>query len=848
MARHLGIPQAFRSLGFVLLFALSLTIAGDVPEGDIRESRNPDAFEMLGYMEIWKQLQAEEEQWRQYEEAFRDHGFLIAGRGKETDIDLRHIGNLVADDPPEPIGLSGAAAGSSALAVGPSGNSVFVANDVSNTVSALAFDLSTNRATGAPGSPYPVGEFPKAIAVEPTGRFLYVSGDFGTAAFRIDVQTAALTPIATYPFPGSFPYSLAASRSFVFVKSFDFTTSKTTIHVLGIDQASGALSSKSSQEYTTGLPGPMVVTQEGRLLYTGDNSRLAGFVVGSSGELTPLTNVSYAAQGAVTAMAVHPRRPYLYVSSFGSPQDTLQAVRFDYLTGSAAPVGPAVAVDSDTEGIAVLPTGDSLYTSSPNTLTLSSFAVSRVDGTLTAIGSPAHLTDGGNSLAIRYTPGQAFAGIGVDYSEPVEVRGGTPPYHFSVVEGQLPQGITLDPSSGVLAGRPTQEQGAAFRIQVSDAKGSLSYQTYAMQTISPPPVPAAPDSLTAAALDPATVSLSWHDQAEGTAPFVLETSLDGGPFKEFEGTFPFMTSADQTGFSPATAYGFRVKAHSTGGDSAYSNVATVTTPAAAPTPCTSTATAGCVLNGRFKLEAMFQTPQGLVGQAHVVPLTPDTAYLWFFTETNVEAVVKVLSTCGINAHYWVFAGGLTNVRVALKLTDAQTGAFRTYENPIDNAFLPIQETKAFGTCGASPASADEASSSPAFEPPPLSEEAASWRLPSASASCTPGDAAMCLDGARFRVEATYLTKDGRTGPAHMVQVTPDTGYMWFFANTNVEAVVKVLSACGVNDHHWVFAGGLTDVDVQLTVTDTVTQAVKRYHNPQSTPFQPVQDTTAFECP
>jgi hypothetical protein len=47
----------------------------------------------------------------------------------------------------------------------------------------------------------------------------------------------------------------------------------------------------------------------------------------------------------------------------------------------------------------------------------------------------------------------------------------------------------------------------------------------------------------------------------------------------------------------------------------------------------------------------------------------------------------------------------------------------------------------------------------------------------------------------------------------------------------------------------VFAGGLTNVQVVLRVVDTETTAVRHYFNPQVTPFQPVQDTTAFAtCP
>src|SRR5205807_4105842 len=43
----------------------------------------------------------------------------------------------------------------------------------------------------------------------------------------------------------------------------------------------------------------------------------------------------------------------------------------------------------------------------------------------------------------------------------------------------------------------------------------------------------------------------------------------------------------------------------------------------------------------------------------------------------------------------------------------------------------------------------------------------------------------------------------------------------------------------------VFAGGLTDVNVVLTVRDTVTGTTRTYTNPSGTAFQPIQDTDAF---
>ncbi|MEP6801645.1 MAG: hypothetical protein ABJC07_06900, partial [Acidobacteriota bacterium] len=90
--------------------------------------------------------------------------------------------------------------------------------------------------------------------------------------------------------------------------------------------------------------------------------------------------------------------------------------------------------------------------------------------------------------------------------------------------------------------------------------------------------------------------------------------------------------------------------------------------------------------------------QGTSGQGRAVPLTSDTGYFWFFSSTNIEMVVKVVNGCGFNNRYWVFAGGLTNVEVMLTVTDTQTGAVKTYVNPANTAFLPIQDTTAFGTC------------------------------------------------------------------------------------------------------------------------------------------------------
>jgi len=60
---------------------------------------------------------------------------------------------------------------------------------------------------------------------------------------------------------------------------------------------------------------------------------------------------------------------------------------------------------------------------------------------------------------------------------------------------------------------------------------------------------------------------------------------------------------------------------------------------------------------------------------------------------------------------------------------------------------------------------------------------------------------------------------------------------------SAEVVIKVVDGRPVNNRFCVFVGGLTDV--VITVTDTQTGAVKTYTNPQGVAFQPIQDTNAF---
>ena len=114
--------------------------------------------------------------------------------------------------------------------------------------------------------------------------------------------------------------------------------------------------------------------------------------------------------------------------------------------------------------------------------------------------------------------------------------------------------------------------------------------------------------------------------------------------------------------------------------------------------------------------------------------------------------------------------------------------------------------------------------------------------------CIPSDTTLCLNDNRFMVEVDWRTQSD-TDSGRKFKLTSDTGYFWFFDPDNVEMVIKVLNACDFANRFWVFAGGLTNVEVDITVTDTETGTMNLYQNPLNQPFQPIQDTAAFNtCP
>ena len=251
------------------------------------------------------------------------------------------------------------------------------------------------------------------------------------------------------------------------------------------------------------------------------------------------------------------------------------------------------------------------------------------------------------------------------------------------------------------------------------------------------------------------------------------------------------------------------------------------------TPCASGPYGMCLSNNRFRVIASWVTPDGRSGPGMEMALTRDTGYFWFFSSDNVELIVKILDGTGVNGHFWVFYGALSNVQYTITIRDTLTGIQKVYVNPQGN-LASAADTTAFVASGASSSDAGVAGTGPPVGPvtsPP-------------AAACGAGPGALCLESSRFRAEVSWQTPDGRSGSGQAVPLSDDTGYFWFFSSGNVELVVKVLDGRAVNGHFWVFYGALSNVAYTITVTDIQTGSSKPYVNPQGT-LASVADTAAF---
>jgi hypothetical protein len=77
--------------------------------------------------------------------------------------------------------------------------------------------------------------------------------------------------------------------------------------------------------------------------------------------------------------------------------------------------------------------------------------------------------------------------VGERYTQAVEVSGGQAPHSWTVQEGALPEGVALEPTTGVVEGTPQTPGRYRFAVQVKDAKEAAARQFFELEVKPPAP-------------------------------------------------------------------------------------------------------------------------------------------------------------------------------------------------------------------------------------------------------------------------------------------------------------------------------------------------------------------------
>ena len=181
--------------------------------------------------------------------------------------------------------------------------------------------------------------------------------------------------------------------------------------------------------------------------------------------------------------------------------------------------------------------------------------------------------------------------------------------------------------------------------------------------------------------------------------------------------------------------------------------------------CSSSATTLCLTDNRFSVAVSWLVAsQARSGQGTAVPLSSDTGLFWFFDESDIELVVKVLDGTSVNGSYWVFYAGLSNVAYTITVTDSKTGRVKSYESQ-NGTFASVADTSAF--------SDDSSATAGDVEPTEAVAKAVETRSnlelyrlfealsktarvrPRTAAPCVAGSATLCLAGSRFQLTVDW---------------------------------------------------------------------------------------------
>ena len=284
------------------------------------------------------------------------------------------------------------------VTVDPSGKFAYVANsgdDFSSDGSVVMYTIDATTGaltfTGAISGNCPGLCVPLPVVVGPSGKFAYVANGDGlvpnsVAMYTINATTGALTSIGATSVEG-FASSVAVDPTgkFAYVTT-DFNSSGPAgdVSMYTVDATTGALASIGTIAAGTN-PGSVTVDPVGKFAYAidfGSNDVLMFSINGTTGALASIGTI--AAGTNAGSMAMDPLGKFAYVTNFGSNDVSMYTI--NVTTGALTLIGTIAAGQSPTS-IAIHPSGKFAYVTNSGSNDVSMYSIDAATGALTLTGT-----------------------------------------------------------------------------------------------------------------------------------------------------------------------------------------------------------------------------------------------------------------------------------------------------------------------------------------------------------------------------------------------------------------------------------------------------------------------------
>jgi len=352
----------------------------------------------------------------------------------------------------------------------------------------------------------------------------------------------------------------------------------------------------------------------------------------------------------------------------------------------------------------------------------------------------------------------------------------------------------------------------------------------------PPPGagPTAPGNLTGTSRGPTSVRLSWVDRSDDETGFRVEFRPDGGGWRTDSIVPADTTTADVAGLTPGGRYDFRVRSVRDGDRSSPSNTVTVVLPSADYTECElgepliefehGYTVSMCVeyRNGEGEL---------VEERAKYFDIESDqSGILYFFDKDNAEVLVKVLKTCAISDHIWVYVAPVTTLAFNLQIENVATGQTWDHRNPRGGGdastatalkWFPCDSAAAgfAGDAGAPTGFAGDAGGvelvDAGIRPASVRQALAAGEM----SDCEPQPVATMKGGYEVAMCVEFL-KDGAADTVPVKDYDLDSeqsAILYFFDENNAEVLIKVLQPPPGRCGRWVFVAPVTDLAFNIEV-------------------------------